>query len=317
MKKVTFLRRISVLLSAVLLLTVFTGCQSNEAVNTDSGSGASASIGGTDYPMSLVDDLGNTVELAAKPEKVVSLAPSVTEILFAIGAGDMVVGRTDYCNYPPEAESVDSIGTYSSPNMELIIEKAPDLVIASDFMDESIKSQLDAIDCAVFITSASSLDEIKDNISTIGMMLGLSDDAEKAVEDIRNTESEIGAAISKVTEPKSAFFDLGSFYSAGAGSLVDNALSDINVKNIAAETGDEWPQLSAEIIVEGNPDVYISTFTSADELKAISGFAGLKCMEDGNLLVLEYELADMIQRAGPRFAQGELELAKLIYPDAF
>lgn len=244
---------------------------------------------------------------------VVSLAPSVTEILFAIGADDMIVGRTDYCNYPEAASKIESVGTYSAPNMELIIEKNPKYVIASDFIDENIKSQLEAIGTTVYVVNASNVEEIENEIIKIGDMLGLSDNAKKVVDDMKKESEQVEQLRNASTDTKSVFFDLGSFYSVGNDTFLGSVLDDIGVTNIAADSGESWPQLSVEAIVEANPDIYISSYTGADELQNTPGLNTLDCMQEPNLIILDSELADCLQRPGPRIVDAELNLAGLIY----
>ena len=103
------------------------------------------------YPLTIADDFGNEVVLEKEPERVVSLSPSATEILFAIGGGDKVVGRTDYCSYPEEASQVESIGTYTDPNTELIIAREPEVVFVSDYLDDAIRTQLEAAGIKVVV----------------------------------------------------------------------------------------------------------------------------------------------------------------------
>lgn len=243
--------------------------------------------------------------------RVVSLAPSVTEILFAIGADDMIVGRTDYCDYPESALQIDSVGTFSSPNMELIIEKMPQFVISSDFVDENIKSQLEAIGATVYVVTASNVNEIENEIIKIGEMLGLSDNAQKVVDGMKATAEQVSGM--KKSDAKTVFYDLGSFYSVGGDSFLGNVLNDIGVINIAADSGDEWPHLSVETIVEANPEIYISSYTNAAELKEIAGLNTLACLQEPNLIILDEALAECIQRPGPRIVEAELKLAGLIY----
>lgn len=252
-------------------------------------------------------------ETGAGEVRVVSLAPSVTEILFAIGADDMIVGRTDYCNYPEAASSIESIGTYSSPNMELIIEKNPKYVIASDFIDENIKNQLEAVGTTVYVVNASSVEEIENEIIKIGDMLDLSDNAKKVVNDMKREAEQVAQVRDAATVTKTVFFDLGSFYSVGNDTFLGNVLDDIGVTNIAADSGESWPQLSVEAIVEANPDIYISSYTSADDLRNTSGLNTLDCMQESNLIILDSELADCLQRPGPRIVEAELKLARLLY----
>lgn len=302
---------LSSILAMGLALSCFAGCGAkNDAPAAESKQEAAEETAKSETEK---EDKAEPEAKADGDLTVVSLAPSVTEILFAIGAGDEVVGRTDYCNFPAEAASVESIGTYSAPNMELIVSKSPDLVIASDFIDENIQKQLEDCGAEVYVVHASDVNEIENEILTIGEKTGHKDGAETVVEGMKATSKEIEDKAAGIEKEKSVFFDLGSYYTAGPGSFLNNVLTDIHVINIAADTGEAWPQLSVENIVSANPDVYISTFTPADELRAVSGFASLECMKDENLKVLDADLADRVQRAGPRIVDAEKELMELIY----
>lgn len=136
----------------------------------------------TVYPVTVKDDFGTEVTLEKAPESIVSLAPVDTEILFAIGAGDVVTGRTEYCNYPEEAAEVDTIGTYSEPNMELILSKTPDLVVASGYLDDSIRQQLEENGAVVFITNANNLESVKYDIETLGTLINRGEEAADLIE---------------------------------------------------------------------------------------------------------------------------------------
>ena len=270
------------------------------------------------YPMTVTDDLGNEVTLEAAPESIVSLSPVNTEILYAVGAGDAVTGRTDYCNYPEEAADVESIGTYTEPNMELILSKSPDLVLASDYIDDAVRQQLEDNGTAVFITSAGDLESIENDITTVGKMTGHGEDADKVVADMESEWQDLSAELDKIEKEKSAFIDIGSLYSAGPGSMLDSALKMIHVTNIAADADSAWPQLSAEVIVKADPDVYVSLFSQLDDVKQTAGLADLRCLnEDGGFIYIDgmSEEGDMIQRPGPRYVEGLKVLAEKIYPE--
>lgn len=270
------------------------------------------------YPVTVTDDFGNEVTLEEAPESIVSLSPVNTEILFAVGAGETVTGRTDYCNYPEEAADVESIGTYTEPNMELILSKSPDLVLASDYIDDTIRQQLEENGTAVFVTSASDLESIENDITSVGKLTGHEEDADKVVENMESEWKDLSAELEKVETVKSAFIDLGSLYSAGPGSMLDNSLKMINVTNIAADADTAWPQLSAEVIVEADPDVYVSLFSQLDDILQTAGMSDLRCLneEDGFIYIDgASEEGDKIQRPGPRYVEGLQVLAEKIYPE--
>lgn len=270
------------------------------------------------FPVTVMDDFGNEVTLEKTPESIVSLAPVDTEILFALGAGDSVTGRTDYCNYPEEAADVDSIGTYMEPNMELILSKSPDLVVASGFIDDNIRQQLEENGTAIFITNASDLESTEKNIETLGKLIGHDAEAEEVVKNMEDEWTDLSAELENVKEEKSAFIDIGSLYSAGPSSLLDNSMQMIKVENVAADADSAWPQLSAEAVVEANPDVYISLYSTLEDVQQTAGLSDLACLnEDGGFIYIDDSSVegDMIQRPGPRYVEGLKVLAELVYPE--
>lgn len=270
------------------------------------------------FPITVTDDMGNEVTLDEAPESIVSLAPVNTEILFAIGAGDIVTGRTEYCNYPEEAQDVDAIGTYAEPNMELILSKSPDLVIATGYIDDSIRQQLEENGTAVFITNANDLETAEKDIETIGKLIGYETEAAEVTADMEKEWEALSAQLEDVSETKSAFVDIGSLYSAGPDSLLDNSLKLLNVTNIAADADSQWPQLSAETVVDADPDVYISLFSPLEDIMETAGLSELTCLnsEDGFIYIDgSSEIGDIVQRPGPRYVEGLKTLAEMIYPE--
>lgn len=292
----------------------------NSASSSGSSDNAEADEKGTTvYPLTVKDDLGNEVIIEEEPERVVSLSPANTETLFALGAGERIVGRTDYCSYPEKAAEVESVGTYTAPNTELIISLSPDVVFASDYIDDAVRDQVEEAGAKVVVFSANDVKSVEKNIETAGQILNLNDKAQELTESMTAELEELKAVIAEGSAEKSAFIDLGSYYSAGTGSLLGNMLNDLSVRNIAEDTGEMWPQLSLEKIIESDPDIYISLFTSPEELKQTSGLNDLECIKNGNIIYFEglSPEADMIQRAGPRIVEGTKLLAEKIYPELF
>ena len=275
--------------------------------------------GQTQYPLTITDDLGNEVTIEKEPQRVLSLSPSNTETLFALGADARPVGRTDYCSYPEEAQEVPTIGSYASPNTELIISMTPDVIFASDYIDDSIRSQVENAGAKVIVFSANDIESVEQNILTAGQVLNLNEEAKEITDGMEADLADLQETLSNREEECSAFIDLGEYYSAGEGSLLGNMLDDIGVENIAADTGETWPQLSVEKIIESNPDVYISFFTAPEDLKKVPGLADLDCIQQDRILYFESLSpdSDKIQRAGPRLVEGTRLLAEKIYPDLF
>ncbi|MCI9546977.1 MAG: ABC transporter substrate-binding protein [Lachnospiraceae bacterium] len=273
----------------------------------------------TKYPLTITDSLGNEVTIQKEPERVVSLAPADTEILFALGAGDRVKGRTDYCSYPEEASEVESIGTYTSPNTELILSMEPDVIFASDYIDDSIKEQVESTGAKTVVFSANSVEEVQDVILQAGQILNLNEKAKELTDSMKADLKELQDTVASVKAPKSVFVDIGSFYSAGPGSLLADMLDKMGVNNIAADTEEAYPQISVEAIIEKNPDIYLSLYSTPEEIKKTAGLNELECIKNDNIIFYEAlsEEADVVQRPSPRVVEGMRLLAEQIYPDLF
>lgn len=272
----------------------------------------------TTYPLTITDDLGNKVTFEKAPEKIVSVAPSNTEILFALGLGDKVVGRDNYSNYPKEAQKIKVVGDFSGPNTEAIIDLAPDVVFAFNSIPEDVKELLESSKIKVVIFNPSNIDEALKNIETIGQIADVQKEASKIIESMESKRQEVIEKVKNV-EKKKVFIDIGDFYSAGPDSFMDSMLQEINVKNIAGNTDTAYPQLSLEKIIQANPDVYITTATSKEDIKKLNGIQSTNAFKSDSIVEIPMGTPenDIIQRSGPRIIDGLEILAKAIYPETF
>lgn len=315
MKKKVLKSLLMALACAALLLGA-AGCAQK---GQEGGEVSGAVTGETAYPVSITDDLGNNVKIEKEPAKIVSLSPANTEILFALGVGDKVVGRTDYCNYPEEAAQVAAIGDYNNPNVEKIISLAPDVVLAGDLISDDVRSQIEATGAKVITFTPMSVDAVESTIINTGKVVNANDKAKEITDSMTKKYDEIKEKAAAANPQKSVFIDIGGYYSAGDNSLLGNMLKDINAKNIASDAGTDWPQLSVEQIIAKNPDVYVSFFTIPDEIKKVPGFDQVNAVK--NDAIVYYEMlspdSDLIQRPGPRVVDGLELLAAAVYPDQF
>jgi iron complex transport system substrate-binding protein len=308
------------LLAILVILAVvvsFTGCQQSKT--TADGAGVETKSGSTTYPVTVTDNAGNAVTIEKEPQKIVSLSPATTEILFALDQGDKVVGRTKYCDYPEAALAVTDIGSFNSPTLEKIIELAPDIVVASDFVSDDIKQQLEATGAKVITFNAADIDGVLANIVQAGEVTNANDKATEIVEQMAADRAALIEKAKTARTQKSVFFDIGKFYTAGPGSTLDSMLTDLNAVNIAADGAEQWPQLSTEEIIADNPDVYISLYTKPEDVKATPGFDKINAVINDQLVYFEYLTpeSDMIQRPGPRIIDGMALIAESIYPEIF
>lgn len=239
------------------------------------------------------------VTIEAEPAAIVSISPTATEMLFAIGAGDQVVAVDAFSYYPEEAPVTDLSGF--EPNLEAILGYGPDLVIASGDPGD-LASGLEAAGVPTLVLpSALDLDEAYDQIRRVGQATGHSADAEELTEQMA---ADIEAAVASVPEgePLSYYHELDpSFFSASGDTFIGEVYGLFGLENIADATGEAYPQLSQEFVVEADPDVIFVTsgdFSDSPEtIAARPGWAEIDAVEDGDVVVVD---ADESSRWGPR-----------------
>lgn len=239
------------------------------------------------------------VTIEAEPAAIVSISPTATEMLFAVGAGDQVVAVDAFSYYPEEAPVTDLSGF--EPNLEAILGYTPDLVIASGDPGD-LASGLEAAGVPTLVLpSALTLDEAYDQIHRVGQATGHADDAAELTEQMA---ADIEAAVASVPqgEPLSYYHELDpSFFSASGDTFIGEVYGLFGLENIADATGEAYPQLSQEFIVEADPDVIFVTsgdFSDSPEtISARPGWAEIDAVEDGDVVVVD---ADESSRWGPR-----------------
>lgn len=313
------MKKMLLLIAVVIITFTWTGCtKTGSDTKTDANEQKEAAATKTTYPLTIEDDLGNKVTFDKEPQKIVSVAPSNTEILFALGLGDKVIGRTEYCNYPAQASDVEVVGGFSGPNTEKIIDLAPDVVFAYSSVSKDVKQLLEASNIKVVIYYPSSIDGILTNIKQVGQIANVQSNANELVKNMSIKRKEITAKVKDVKQKK-VFVDIGNYYSVGPNSFIGSMLKEINVKNIATDANTDYPALTLEKIIEANPDVYISTITPAADIKKVVGIDSTQAYKDNMIIEFPFGTVehDMIQQPGPRVVDGLEIYAKSIYPELF
>ena len=307
-------KKITVLLAALCMMTL---CVAGCGNSSSSSTGVETKTGATAYPLTVTDCYGTEVTIESEPQKIVSVAPSATEIVYGVKAAEKLIARTDECNYPDGVSSKPSVGPYYEIGAEKIVSFKPDLVLVFDAMDEKVQKQVEAAGAKVVCYKSATLDECMNNIVSIGEILNHNDDAKALVDKLQSERAELKALCTKAEQQKSVFIDLGDYYSAGPGSLLDSMLTEINVKNIAGDADTAWPVISQETIVSANPDVYISLFTPAADILKVDAFKTVTAVKEQQVICHELGStdADMIQRPGTRIIEGLKVLAKDVYPE--
>jgi len=279
--------------------------------------------------VTLVDSMGNVVTLTEPPERIVSLAPSNTEILFAIGAGDNVVGVTDYCNYPYnftawiEAGNMTSIGSYWGPSSEPIVELEPDLVLATSASNDAATT-LRNLGYNVLVIEGHTIGDIFQEILLVGQATYKNTEASALVNEMRGRIDAVTAQLADATTTPKVYYELWyePLQTAGPDTFIDEVITLAGGENIFKNATEPWPQVSSEAIIAENPDViifgdtYMSGSVSAtkESISSRSGWDVITAVQNDALYSIE---DDIINRNGPRVVDAIEAIAQMCHPDIF
>lgn len=269
------------------------------------------------YPFKFTDDSGKEILLEKSPEKIASGTPSVTEIIYAIGAQDKLVGVTEYCNYPEEAKQNEIIGGYTGPNVEKIIELGVDLFITDSIADD-VKQTLNDAGIVVVTIIGKSYDDVLAKISLIGEMLDHKKEADELLADMKGRQELVLSAIAGL-ESKKVFHEVwhDPLMTSGPGSFVDEIIRMCGGENIAGDAAPGYPEYSLEKLIERNPQVYLTAddgFKTVEDIKARTGYDQIDAIKNDRIYFLD---GDIISRPGPRIIEALELIAEAMYPEAF
>lgn len=288
-------------------VTAFTGGYYAGAITTDGDS------------ILLVDDYGRTIKLDSIPERIVSTAPTPTEMLFAVGAGDLVVGVDTYSDYPAEVANITKVGDYTL-STEVIISLQPDLIISSDLVPISQLELLEDQGIPFVILATRTLDDVLKDLRLVGILTGHIDEANELVDEL---EDRIEAVTSKtqavdLVKPR-AYLEYYPYWTYGPGSFGDDLIALAGGINIAENTSSEYPMLTSEFVIAQDPEIIVYTVgymttTTADEISSRPGWDVITAVSEGDIYSMDDNL---LSRYGPRIVDGLEDLAALLHPDLF
>lgn len=266
---------------------------------------------------SFVDDAGRKIYLAKTPARIVSLAPSVTEMLFAIGAADQIAGVTQFCNYPPEALKKPKVG-YANPNLESLVALQPDLVVGPiEFLKPDLVLKLEQLKIPVFALSEKNVEDIFIHIQTLGRMLDRSTTANAVAMDLRQQVAQIKQRTERFS-PVRVLYVLNSepLITVGPGSFIDQLIVLAGGANVAAKSGTPYPRLSMETVLQDDPEVLVfpvgeSEGISDSEQQSWRQWSTITAVKQGRLHQIP---ADLLNRPGPRVVRALELLADILHP---
>jgi len=269
---------------------------------------------GSPYSCDLLrDDLGRDVKLEVVPRRIISLAPNATEILFAIGAGDRVVGVTKYCNYPPEVVNIKKVGGFSFFNLERLLTLKPDLVVMSSHEQQRFKDNLEKLGIPVYVCFPGNFKELFCSIKSIGKLTGFEDRALQLADTLETQLDRLKEDVShafKENERPGVFVEISShpLMTAGETSFIGELITTAGGKNVGYGISREYAVINQEIVIERNPDIIVifNSSTTRENLVKRLGWNRINAVQSG--LIVDDLDEDLIFRAGPRSVMAVREL---------
>jgi iron complex transport system substrate-binding protein len=249
-----------------------------------------------------IDEIGNRIELSKNPARIISTAPNLTEMIFAIGAGDLLVGRTRFCNYPAEVNKIEIIGDMLHINFEKIVELKPDLIFMTvEGNTKELYDKLKGLGIQIYVTNPRSLNDILRTIKNMGIILNRKDKADSLVNSINKSLKEIS---SKNLKRQRAIFvvSFSPLIIAGKNTFINEILEQTNLENISPEKSiSAYPMISREEVLDKNPDVIIlpsSKYSTEEILRVYPEWKNLKAIKNRKIIYVDQ---DLFFRPGPRF----------------
>jgi iron complex transport system substrate-binding protein len=248
-----------------------------------------------------------------RAERIVSLAPSVTETLFAVGAGERVVGVTSYCDYPPEARTKESVGDTLKPNIERIVALKADLVIVSTASQvESFVQKLESLGVPVYVTNPRSIEGVLESISSLAAITGVADAGRELTDKLRRRIASIETRVASSARP-SIFVILGTepLITVGNASFITDVVNRAGGRSISSEVPGDYPQFSLETAVAEQPEI-IFLQSGGNEVPEL-----LKQTPAARAGRVYHVDDDVLLRPGPRIIDGLEQIAAKLHPESY
>ena len=276
-------------------------------------------------PIVLTDGLGRQIKLESPARRVVSLAPSNTEILFAMGAGSQVVGRDELSDYPAQVAGIQSVGgSMGNFSTEAIVALKPDLVLAAEINTPELVKTLEGLGLTVYyLSNPTTLDGMYANLEAVAKLTGHVDETSTLIQSLKARVTAVDTKLAGISEKPTVFYELDATdaskpYTAGPGTFIDLLIQRAGGTNVASTLKDQYPQVSLEELVVLNPDIIILSDSAYGEtpekVAARPGWSTLAAVKNGRVYPFDYHLLSI---PGPRLVDGLEQAAKLLHPDLF
>jgi iron complex transport system substrate-binding protein len=281
---------------------------------------ALAGAPGSAPALTVTDPTGREVTLAAPPRRIVSLVPSVTEILFAIEAQDLLAGVTDFCDWPPAARQKPRVGGMLAPSLEVIARLKPDLAVATTSGNrEETFAQLERLGIPVYLVSPASVDGALDLVVRLGALTGRREAGEALASSLRARLAAVQAAVARRGRPRVLYVLWPEpLIVPGRGALVSELIALAGGRSVTADAPSDYPRYTMEAAVAGGPEIIVLARHGAGQGAIDRGrwerFAQLPAVRAGRLHTVD---GNLLHRYGPRMMDGLEALARLIHPEAF
>ena len=273
----------------------------------------------------LIDGLERTISLEAPAERIVSLAPSNTEILFAIGAGDQIVGRDEFSDFPPEALDTPSVGgSFGDLNTEAIAALEPDLILAAEINTPDQVKALEDLGMTVFwLANPATIEEMYENLRIVAQLTGHGTDAETLIAGLSARVQAVDDALKDLTELPNVFYEIdgndpNAPWTSGAGTFIHLLITRAKGTNIGSVLEGAYAQISIEELIIQNPHIILlgdAAFgVTPESVAARTGWDNLFAILNGQVFPFDDNL---VSRPGPRLVDGLEAMARLFHPEAF
>ena len=322
---------LALLLAMLLALGAFAGCAATSDVAAETESTVTEEVEATQEPaleateepvaetITFTDMTGREVTLEGPATRVVALTAADCEILYAIGAGDILVGRGEYCDYPAEVAEIPAVQSGAETNLEQIIALEPQILIMSTMAqtEEQIEA-LEAAGITVVVSDAQSIDEVYTAINMIGTLTGKTDEAATVVSGMQDTFAALAARASEL-DGKTVYFEVSpleyGLWTAGCDTFMDEIANMLGLVNIFRDVC-SWAAISEEQVIEFNPDIIVTISmyygegpTPEEEIASRAGWENITAVQEGAILNLAN---NELSRPGPRLADGAQALFEFV-----